>query len=144
MGPLAHEKFDVADDLDTRRLRLDDDPVRIGMCQRHAGREHKRIEAGHIGRHKVFELETGGARLFAAGAMIVPYADIRSASDKRLRADKAGSTETEDSDAFAGKVGYWRHYYRNFNVESPMRARTKAMIQNRTTTCGSDQPSCSK
>src|SRR5579871_5737039 len=103
MGALAHEKLDIADDLDACRLRLNDDPMRIGMCQRHARREHKGIEAGHIGRYKVFKLETGSGRLFAAGAMIVPHDDIRTASDKRLRTDEAGSTETEDSNALAGK-----------------------------------------
>jgi len=37
-----------------------------------------------------------------------------------------------------------RHRHLNFKVERPISARTKAMIQKRTTTCGSDQPSCSK
>ncbi len=34
-----NEKLDIADDLDAGSLRLDDDPMRIGMRQRHAGRE---------------------------------------------------------------------------------------------------------
>ena len=103
MGALTHEKLDVADDLDARRLRLDDDPVRIGMGQRHAGREHEGFDARHIGRDEVFELETGGSGPFATGAMIVPHDNIRTAGNERLSADKAGGTEAEDGDALSGE-----------------------------------------
>ena len=96
-----------------------------------------------IGRHEVFELEAERGSLLAAGTMIVPDDDIGTAGGERLRAHKAGGSKTEDGDTLAGERGNGRHYL-SFRVDRPTRASTKAMIQNRTTTCGSDQPSCSK
>jgi hypothetical protein len=79
------------------------------MGQRHARREDQAIDARHIGGYEIFEFETSGRGLFAAGAMIVPKDDIRAAGDERLSAYKTGGTEAEDGDALAGERRDGRH-----------------------------------
>ena len=51
----AAEQFDVADDLDSGGLRRLHRPMRLGMGQRHAGRENERIEAAPIRRREILE-----------------------------------------------------------------------------------------
>ena len=50
---LAAEQFDVADDLDAGRAGPGDAPVRLGMGQRHAGRQDQRRKAGPVGLAQV-------------------------------------------------------------------------------------------
>ena len=63
-GALAGEEFDVADDSDAGRLRPFDRPVRLGMGQRHARREHERREAAPVDGGQIDRREAlcGGAR----------------------------------------------------------------------------------
>ena len=62
--PLAAEELDVADDLDARGAGLLDRPVRLGMRERHAGRQHERGKRAQ----SAAERSTSGSPAFAAAA----------------------------------------------------------------------------
>eukprot|EP01037_Dinobryon_pediforme_P019780 gene19779-20255_t len=81
---LAAEELDVADDLDTRRAGEADAPVRLGMGERHAGRQHEGGEARPVGRAQVLDIDAGGAGGIAPGLAVVPGDDIRATGDERL------------------------------------------------------------
>ena len=57
---------------------------------------------------------------------------------------EAELAKAKDRGTLTFKASDRRHCYLSFKVERPIRANTKAIIQKRTTTCGSDHPSCSK
>src|SRR6185437_11960983 len=74
--------------------------------------------------------------------LAVPGHHLGPARQQSLDRRHARAREAQHRIALPGE-GRARHH-RNFNVESPASARTKAMIQKRMTTVGSDQPICSK
>ncbi len=51
--PLAEEQLDIADHLDARFLRAPDAPMRLGVGQRNAGREHERGKARPVGVREI-------------------------------------------------------------------------------------------
>ena len=63
LGALAAEQLDVADDLDAGGLGLSDRPVRLGMGERHAGRQHEGREPASSRRRQILD---GKARRRAA------------------------------------------------------------------------------
>ena len=114
------------------------------MGQGHAGREHEQLEAAPVGLSEIDERNACGRRAFASGGAVVPGGDFGAAGDERLRSRQSRAAEAEEGDALAAHGLDRRHRHLSFSEASPTIARTKAMIQNRMTTCDSDQPSCSK
>src|SRR5262249_27338580 len=119
-------------------------PRRGWMGQRTPGRKHERGKGTPIGLRQVFNPQTCGARPLARVLIVIPDGDMGASCNKRLRRDKARTAKTKHGDMLATVASDRRHDYLSFKVERPIKASTKAMIQKRTTTCGSDQPSCSK
>ena len=70
---LAAEQFDVADDLDARRLRQRHRPMRLGMGQRHAGRQHeeRRSSTSRPWRDRP-SAKPAAARVLARRFVVVP------------------------------------------------------------------------
>ena len=141
---LAGEELDVADDRNPRRIGKVDRPVRRGMGQRHAGREHEQLEAAPVGLREIDERKACGGRAFASGGAVVPGGDLGAAGDERPRGRQSRAAEAEEGDALSAHGLDRRHRHLSFSEARPTIASTKAMIQNRMTICGSDQPSCSK
>ena len=142
--PFAGEKLDIADHLDAGCARALHGPVRLGMGQRHAGRENKRGKVAPVGG---VEIDRRKARFAGAGArcfVVIPGGDLHAAGDERAQRRQAGAAETEQRDAPTAKDRDRSHPHLSLRVERPTIASTKAMIQKRMTICGSDQPSCSK
>ena len=142
---LAAEQFDVADDFDARRM---------GLCR--ASSAASGWVSGTPGvRISAAKADQSRARADRRDGIPPPRALSRAAGESSqawtcappaasaLRRGEAGAAEAEQGDRLAGKRGD-RDHQRTFSVARPIRARTKAMIQNRTTTCGSAQPNCSK
>ena len=77
-----------------------------------------------------------------ASSRLVPGHHLGAARDQRLDRRQARAGEAEHGIALAGKGGAGDHL--SFSVDRPASASTKAMIQKRITTVGSDQPICSK
>ena len=116
----------------------------LRMGQRHAGREHKHLEAAPVG---LGEIDQSGARGLSAlprGRVVVPRSHFRPACDKRPRRRQSRAAEAEEGDALPAQALDRRHRHLSFSDARPTIASTNAMIQNRITICGSDQPSCSK
>ena len=141
---LAGEELDVADDRNPRRVGKVDGPVRLGMGQRHAGREHEQLEASPVGAGEIDERNPRSGSAFAGVGAIVPGGDIGAAGNQRPRGRQSRAAEAEEGDARAAHGLDRRHRHLSFSEARPTMASTKAMIQNRMTTCDSDQPSCSK
>ena len=143
-GALTGEKFDVADDWNAGLVRAPDRPVRLGMGQRHAGREHERLEGAPVGlgeiRHQIAVSGGAGARRLA----VVPGRDLGAAFHERVQGRQARAAEPEHGHTLAAEGLDRRHGHLSFNEARPSIASTKAMIQKRMTICASDQPSCSK
>ncbi len=144
-GAFAAEQLDVADDLQSGLLGPFRGPVRLGMGERHARREDQRREAAPVGVVEIEQhlAEPLGLRFFAGGGRVVPGVQQGAAGDEGMGGGEAGAAEAEQRDRAPLECGD-RDHQRTFNVVRPIRARTKATIQKRTTTCGSDQPNCSK
>ena len=49
------EQFDVADDLHAGGAGFLHRPVRLGVCERHAGRQHQRRELAPVCGRKIFD-----------------------------------------------------------------------------------------
>ena len=68
---LAAEELDVADDLDPRRFCLAHRPMRLGMGERHAGREHQGGEIAPVGASEILDRNTrGGGRFDCLGIVV--------------------------------------------------------------------------
>src|SRR5579863_5761200 len=144
LAALAAEELDVADNLDPRLSRPAHDPMRLRVCQRNARGENQRAELLEIGARKIEQRQAERRGFLTRRRLIVPDDDIGAASLQCFGADTARSPEAEDRNSLSGCESQRNHRHLSFNVERPTSASTKAMIQKRTTTCGSDQPSCSK
>ncbi len=141
--PLAREELDVADHFDAGRPRALDGPMRLRMGQRHARRQYERRKAATSRLTR--DRPAGPLRPWPGYASPSSQAATsRPAGDERARGGEPRTAEAEQSDALSRKCRDRRHAHLSFRVERPTIASTKAMIQNRMTICGSDQPSCSK
>jgi hypothetical protein len=141
---LAGEELDVADDRNSRLIGEVDRPVRRGVGQRHAGREHEELEAAPVGVSEIDQRNSGSGSAFASGGTVVPGRDFGAAVDQRARGRQSRAAEAEEGDALSAHGFDRRHRHLSLSEARPTIASTKAMIQNRMTICGSDQPSCSK
>src|SRR5215213_4582379 len=145
LRPLTTEQLDIADDLDTglpSQLRR---PVRLGMGQRHAGREDEGRELRPVGIAQIACLDAFGIGFRHLRRIVVAGDDTRSPLLQGKRRRQPGTAKTEEGERFACEGGDGSHaHYRSLRVDRPTSASTTAMIQNRITTCGSVQPSCSK
>ncbi|MEJ0041972.1 MAG: hypothetical protein WDM81_07055 [Rhizomicrobium sp.] len=95
---LAREQLHVADDVDAGGAGAFDDGVGFGMRQRHAGREHQRLQLvpRPIGEGHDDGAEAGG---FAAGLfLVVPGIDMRAAGLHRRDRRHAAARQAEDAD----------------------------------------------
>ncbi len=81
--PLAAEQLDIADDLDAGGARAGNRPVRHGMGERHARRQHQRGEALPVGNAQVDDRDAGGARRGNRIFIVVPGGNRRPAGDER-------------------------------------------------------------
>ena len=86
LGPLAAEQLDVADDLDTRGPGLGHRPVRLGMGQRHARRQHQRGKAAPVGVSEVLHAEARRCGRVPALGRVVGSNDRGAAGDQRRAA----------------------------------------------------------
>ena len=118
-------------------------PVRRGMGERHAGREHQRGDARPVDLAQVGGRDAGAGRLDDGVRAVVPADDVGAAREQRARARQPRPAEAENGDLPSGESSNGDHH-RNFSVDSPANASTTEMIQKRITICGSVQPSCSK
>lgn len=115
------------------------------MGQRHARRQHQRIETAPVGVLEIAHREALLAGLHNARFGIVPRRHIGAARHQRAHGIETRPRQPEDGDGTSLECGDGDHRgYLNFSVDRPTSASTIAMIQNRTTICGSFQPSCSK
>ena len=140
----AREELDIADDRNPRCIRKVDRPMRGRVGQRHARREHEQLEAAPIGPREIDQRKACGGSAFSGGGAVVPSRHLGAARNQRPRGRQSRAAETEEGDALTAHGLDRRHAHLSFNEARPIIARTKAMIQNRMTICGSDQPSCSK
>ncbi len=109
--------------------------------ERQAGRDDQGVELGEVGAIQVGQLGAFGqlrARFFAC----IPRRDLRPAGPQRGDRRQPGARQAVDRIMLAGPGG--RRDHRSFSVLSPASASTKATIQKRMTTVGSDHPLCSK
>src|SRR4029077_11855498 len=118
--------------------------MRRRMRQCNAGRKDKRCEIPPIRKRKIFDPDTRCAGLLSRVLVVVPDGDTGAALDQGLGRDKTRAAQSKHGGMLAIERSDRRHRHLNFKVARPTSASTKAMIQKRTTTCGSDQPSCSK
>ena len=107
--PLAAEQLDIADDRNAGRARQARRPMRLGMGQRHAGREHERGEARPIGLPEIACADALGPRRFQAGGAVVAGDDLCAARLQRQRRHEARTAEPEQRDRLAGEGGDRRH-----------------------------------
>ena len=115
--------------------------MRLGMGQRHAGRQHQCGDARPIEFAQIPRLEAGGLRRDHALVAVIEGDNLGTARSKRARRQQTRTAEAKDRDLLTSKNGDGDH--RNFSVARPASASTTATIQKRMTICGSVQPSCS-
>lgn len=101
--PLAAEQLDIADHLDASLACRQHGPVRLGMRQRNAGRQHQRREI--LPRHgaQIRRHESGLRGFDHAVDAVVARHDIRATGLQRLAAGKAGAAEAEHGNGLAGE-----------------------------------------
>ena len=138
IGAGAREQLDIADQRHPEGSRPLGD--RVGV-ERHAGGDHQRVQPGHVRLHRVGDRRTAFQRR-ARLLLPVPGQHLGPARQQRLGRSQPAARKTEHAVALAGEGGGDDH--RSFNVARPISASTIEMIQKRTTTVDSDQPSCSK
>ena len=144
-GALAAEELDVADHLDPGSARVVHGPVRLGMGERHAGRQDQGGEARPVAGREIHDVSARRGRAVPRGGRSRPKPRPRRRRPAAPGRWRSPSRPSPKSATLApGKGGDRRHRHRTFRVARPSRARPKAMIQNRMTICDSDQPSCSK
>ncbi len=81
-GALAGEQLDVADHLDPGGPRAVHRPVRLGVRQRHAGRQQQRVEARPVGLAQINQPEV---RLRPRSLAVVPRCNLGPSSNQRTR-----------------------------------------------------------
>ena len=138
IGPRHCEQFDVTNQWQALGLCLFGDRMAV---DRNAGRHHNSLIARQIGKQRIgYGCNIGNfcARAF----VIVPRQYLRATRNQRVRRGKTGARKSQDCELPVFKGGGTDHL--SLRVDSPASARTKATIQKRMTTVGSDQPSCSK
>ena len=101
--PLDAEQLDIADDLDAGGAGALHRPVRPGMGQRHAGREHQRVEILPVGGAQV-----GGAQAIARGDtdrafIIIKADDLAAAIAQGKGGGRARVAEAEHGNGLADK-----------------------------------------
>ena len=136
--PRHREQFDIANQRDAARLCLIRDRVAV---DRNAGRNDNGVIACQVAQQRIGnrgDVCNLGPRAF----VIVPCQNFGSARDKRTCRRKAGTRKSQycELPVFKGRGSD----HLSLRVDSPASANTKATIQKRMTTVGSDQPSCSK
>ena len=137
-GPLAAEQLDVADDLDAGARAPLDRPMRLGMGQRHAGREHEAPKIATSRRRAGRRSRCPSRRASRASSP-----DCRPRRSRRAppasSARAVASPEPprpKSATVLPAKVRDGHHApHRSFRVERPTSASTTAMIQKRITTC---------
>ena len=144
---LAREQLDIADDLDAGAARQFDGPVRLGMRQRHAGRQHEGRKARPVRRRADRRSRCRSPRPCATLSGLSSQASTsRAARHQRTRRREPRAAEAEERDAscrrrsVTGIIGA----HLSLRVDRPTSARMTAMIQKRITTWLSVQPSFSK
>ena len=143
-GALAGEEFDVADDRNAGRLGAVDRPVRLGMGQRHAGREHEEPKPRQSASARSTSAKPAAAARSRAAGLSSQAATSAPPATSARAVDRPEPPRPNSATLCAAQGLDRRHRHLSFSVERPTIASTKAMIQNRMTICGSDQPSCSK
>ena len=141
---LASEELDVADDRNPGLIGKIDRPVWRRVGQGHAGGKHEEPEPAPVGLSEVDDRNSRSGSAFASGGAIVPGGDFGAALDQRSGGRQTRAAEAEEGDALSAHGFDRRHRHLSLSEARPTIANTKAMIQNRMTICGSDQPSCSK
>ena len=96
---LADEELDIAHDRNPRRMREIDGPMRLGMSQRHARREHEQPEAPPVGVSEIDERNARSRSALASGWTVVPGRDVGAARDQRPRRRQPRTAEAEEGDA---------------------------------------------
>ena len=95
----ACEQFDVADDLDPRRLGLVDGPVRFRMGQGRAGRQDQGGELRPVGPAQVLDREALGLGLHPPRDAVVPQDGDGAPGVQRARRRDPRPSEAEDRDS---------------------------------------------
>jgi hypothetical protein len=86
---LAGVKLNVADDLHVGCPGLAHDPVRLGMGERHARRQHQGGEAAPVGGRQVLHRDAGVCGRLASRGAVVAGHDLGPAGDQRPAARQA-------------------------------------------------------
>ena len=102
---LAAEQLDVADHLDGGFSRERNAPVRAGMGERNAGREHQRRDLRPIELPQVGGRNAGGVRLRHALRIIVEGDHVGAAGEERARAHQSRAAQPEHRDLLTGEGG---------------------------------------
>ena len=108
---LAAEQFDVADHFDASLLRGDHGPVRLGMGQRHARRQHQRCEIRPGDRPQIRGDETGPRRFRHLRQCVVTGDHLRATRLQRMTACKPRSAEAEHGNRLALEGSDRRHAF---------------------------------
>jgi len=103
-GPLAAEQLDVADDFHARRPGLGHRPVRLGMGEGYAGRQHEGGEATPVCLSEVFNVEAGRLRRFPAARRVVSRYYGRAAGTQRAAGGQPRAAEAEDGNVWRANV----------------------------------------
>ncbi len=109
LGPLAREQLDVADDLDAGGAGFLHGPVRLGMRERHARRQHERREPAPVGSREILDRYARVRRSLPAGGTIVCRNDRGAAGHQGAAARHSGHAEPEDRNSSPGEGGDRRH-----------------------------------
>ena len=150
VGDLAGENFRIANDLRARCARLLDAPVRLGMGQRHARRQHEAVQRCKVHLMQVDHRQAQLFSLLGRRRRIVPGQHLCPAANQGVHGGVARTPEAKHADPLApermcrNRHERFRLPQRSFRVARPIRASTTEMIQNRITMVGSFQPFCSK
>ena len=108
-GTLAAEQLDVADDLDAGGLGFGHRPVRLGMRERHAGRQHEGRKSAPIGGGDILDRKAGRRRRAASRGAVVGGDHRRPAGGQRAARGDARNAETEHGDSAARECGDRSH-----------------------------------
>ena len=106
---LTCEEFDVADDFHARAACQFHRPMRLGMRQRHARRQHEARKPAPVGRPQVARRNARGGGPVHAFRIVVPGEYLGSAFDQGVAGGNPRAAKPEERDLFSGKSARGDH-----------------------------------
>ena len=106
---LADENLGVADDLDAVLAGELHRPMRLGMGERHAGRQHQRIDGAPIRLVQIAKRQSSSPRRLAPALAVVPGQNLRPARQQRPRRRDPRHPHAKNGGGFSSKRAGFDH-----------------------------------